>query len=828
MKFSESWLREFADPRLSTRELVEQFTMAGLEVNGFEPVAAQFDKVVVGEILAVNPHPQADKLVVCRVSGGAKECQVVCGAANARAGIKTPFALAGAAFPELKIKKTKLRGVASDGMLCSEKELGLSDNHEGLMELPLDAPVGEDIRVYLKLEDTAINLDLTPNRGDCLSMIGLARETGLNNRLPVMEPESQPVKPTIDDTLPVELAAGEACPRFVGRVIKNIDQGAESPLWMKEKLRRAGLRSIDPVVDVTHYVMLELGQPLHAYDYTKLNGGIIVRQSEAGENVTLLDGKAVETLADTLLITDGSGPIGLAGVMGGLTTSVTAATRDIYLESAFFSPTAIAGRARSYGMTTDAAHRFERGVDWRGQERAIERATGLLLEITGGEPGPVVDTVDKGGLPDLGKVKLRAARIKLLLGVEIDHDTVDDILMRLGFHAHKEPSAGKNKEPSAGTDKEPSAGTDKEPSAGSRREQTWEVSVPSYRFDIAIEADLIEEMSRVYGYNNLPVSVPYGSLSMAPRPETTLSLNRVRDQLVTRGYFEAITYSFVDAGLQNSLDPAQEPITLANPLSPEMAVMRTTLWSGLLKSLMYNLNRQQHRVRLFETGLCFSHPPNRASLDFDAISQVKKLAVVACGSRQDENWSNDQEPIDFYDIKGDLESLLALTGEPASFEFTATSHPALHSGQSADIRKDGKLVGHLGLLNPEIRKQLDIRSQVFLFEIEIDAIIVRKVAASSPLSRFPGVRRDIAVMVGRAVTSGALRACILAAADDTLYNLKLFDVYQGKGIDLNRKSLALGLTFQHASRTLTDDEVNNSLDKVVAALEATLGASLRN
>ena len=820
MKFSENWLREFADPRLSTRELVQQFTMAGLEVKGFEPVAAQFDKLVVGEILEVNPHPEADKLVVCRVSGGLKECQVVCGAPNARAGIKTPFAPAGASFPELKIKKMKLRGVESDGMLCSEKELGLSDNHEGLMELPLNAPVGEDIRAYLKLDDTAIHLDLTPNRGDCLSMIGLARETGLMNRLHVIEPEPQPVKPTIDDTLPVELAAGDACPRFVGRVIKNIDQGAKSPLWMKEKLRRAGLRSIDPVVDVTNYVMLELGQPLHAYDYTKLNGGIIVRRSGAGEKVTLLDGKEVETLADTLLITDDSGPIGLAGVMGGLTTSVSAETRDIYLESAFFSPTAIAGRARSYGMATDAAHRFERGVDWRGQERAIERATGLLLEITGGEPGPVVDTVDKGSLPDVGKVKLRAARIKLLLGVEIDNDTVDDILMRLGFHASKEPSAG--------SDKEPSAGKNKEPSAGKSKEQIWEVSVPSYRFDIAIEADLIEEMSRVYGYNNLPVSASYGSLSMAPRSETALSLNRVRDQLVTRGYFEAITYSFVDAGLQTSLDPAQEPITLANPLSPEMAVMRTTLWPGLLKSLMYNLNRQQHRVRLFETGLCFSHPPNRTSLDFDDISQVKKLAVVACGSRQDENWSNDQEPIDFYDIKGDLESLLALTGESTRFEFTATSHPAMHSGQSADIRKDGELVGHLGLLNPEIRKQLDIRSQVFLFEIEIDAIIAKKVAASSPLSRFPGVRRDIAVMVDRAVTSGALRSCILSAADDTLHNLKLFDVYQGKGIDPNRKSLALGLTFQHASRTLTDDEVNNSLDKVVAALEAALGASLRN
>ena len=801
MKFSESWLREFENPDLTTQELADQLTMAGLEVDGFEPVAAEFNKVVIGEILEVTPHPDADKLVVCRVNGGEEEFQVVCGAPNARAGIKVPFALVGATFPDLKIKKAKLRGIESFGMLCSESELGLSDNHDGLMELPVDAPVGDNIIDYLDLNDSIIDLDLTPNRSDCLSMIGLARETGLMNSLDVKEFESITVTPTIEDTFPVELAAGDACPRFVGRIIKNIDQTAESPLWLKEKLRRADLRSIDPVVDVTNFCMLELGQPLHAYDYTKLTGKIIVRQSKVGEKVTLLDGSEIETLSDTLLITDDSGPIGLAGVMGGLSTSVTAETKDIYLESAFFAPTAIAGRARAYGMSTDAAHRFERGVDWQGQERAIGRATQLLIEIAGGEPGPVVETVDSHTLPTEKTVELRASRIARVLGVEIDNDTVDEILARLGFHAMI---------------------------MDDEVEHAWEVSAPSHRFDIDIEADLIEEISRVYGYNNLPTRTPVASLSMAPRSETELSLNRIKDQLVSRGYFEAITYSFVDATLQATLDPEQEPIALANPLSAEMSVMRTTIWTGLLKSLIYNINRQHQRVRLFETGLCFSQPPNQSGLNFDDISQVRKIAGVACGPRQGENWSNDSEAIDFYDIKGDIESLLALTGQADQYEFVAQNHPALHPGQSAAIVKNEEIIGHIGLLDPRIQQSLDIRYPVFLFELKIDPIIAKKVVVSTPLSRFPEVRRDIAVIVDQVVTSSALRQCIHSASDDTLQNLKLFDVYQGKGIDPNRKSIALGLTFQHASRTLTDDEINNSVDKIVTSLEATFGASLRN
>ena len=801
MKFSEAWLREFVNPDLSTRELVDQLTMAGLEVDSFEPVAAEFDKVVVGEILEVNAHPDADRLVVCRVSSGPEEHQVVCGAPNARAGIRVPFALVGAVFPDLKIKKARLRGVESHGMLCSERELGLGDNHEGLMELPPDAPVGEDLRSCLGLDDSIIEVDLTPNRSDCLSMIGLARETGLINRLDVNEPTRPRVEPAIEETFPVELAADAGCPRFVGRVIRNINQQARTPLWMKEKLRRAGLRSIDPVVDVTNYVMLELGQPLHAYDLEKLHGKILVRQSEAGEKLTLLDGNQIETLDKTLLITDDSGPIGLAGVMGGLSTSVTENTRHIFLEGAFFDPTAIAGRARSYGMSTDAAHRFERGVDWRVQVHAIERATELLTEIAAGEPGPVTETVDEARLPVARVVELRASRIARVLGVQIEDAEVDEILARLAFPATTLDEEGEHK---------------------------WLVSAPSHRFDIAIEADLVEEISRIYGYNRLPTRTPAARLPMVPRSEAEIPLNRIKDQLVSRGYFEAVTYSFVDAAMQSVLDPENEPIGLTNPLSAEMSVMRTTIWAGLLKSLIYNLNRQQNRVRLFETGLCFFRRPARKHLGFDDIRQVRKLAGIACGPRQSENWSNDSEPVDFYDIKGDLEGLLAMTGQPDTFDLVTAPHPALHPGQSAAIRKNNEVIGFSGLLDPGIQRDYGIRYPVYLFEIEIDPISHKKVAKSEAMSRFPRVRRDIAIIVDQIVTASALRQCIQAAADDTLQNLKLFDVYQGKGIDPAGKSIALGLTFQHASRTLTDDEINHSMARIVASLEAEFGASLRN
>jgi phenylalanyl-tRNA synthetase beta chain len=799
MKFSENWLREFVNPPQSTKELVEQLTMAGLEVDGFEPVASDFSDVVVGEIVSVEKHPDAEKLVVCKVDGGSEQFQVVCGAPNARPGIKIPFALVGAKLSGSKIKKAKLRGVESFGMLCSERELGLSDSHEGLMELPADAPVGDNIREYLQLEDAIIDLDLTPNRSDCLGIKGLARETGLLNELDVNYPEITPVLATIDDTFPVELANPETCPRFVGRVIRNINLQAETPLWMKEKLRRCDVRSIDPVVDVTNYIMLELNHPMHAYDLARLTDKIIVRQSTAGEKITLLDSQEITLHEDTVLITDGSGPIGMAGVMGGLTTSVTSETTDIFLECAWFAPTSIAGQARSYALNTDAAHRFERGVDWQGQQEAMERGTALLLDITGGEAGPIIDTVVPENLPSLPDVPLRASRIKRLLGVAIDDVSVEGMLQRLSFKFVRTDAAD---------------------------DTHWLVKAPSHRFDIAIEADLIEEISRVYGYNTLPVRTPQSSLAMPELPESHLTLPRIRDQLVARGYQESISYSFVDPAVEALLDPEQRPIELANPLSGDMSVMRTTLWTGLIKSLIYNLNRQQNRVRLFEVGLRFRQKNPDNALTFDGITQDKTIAGVACGPRAAENWATDAQAVDFYDIKGDLESVLGLSGDV--FEFRAGAHPALQSGQVADVYRDDELVGHVGLLDPRVQKKLDIRVPIYLFELKIEFIITKMVPEAVPLSRFPEVRRDLAIIVDRAVEAINVRKCVNSVADSSLTNLKLFDVYQGKGIDPNRKSLALGLTFRHASRTLTDEEINDSISKIVASLEADFGASLRS
>ncbi|HIG39386.1 MAG TPA: phenylalanine--tRNA ligase subunit beta [Gammaproteobacteria bacterium] len=801
MKFSEAWLREYVNPELTTRQLVDQLTMAGLEVDGFEPVASKFSKVVVGEILNVESHPDADKLVVCRVSSGAEEHQVVCGAPNARAGIKIPFALIGAKLEDFKIKKAKLRGVESFGMLCSERELGLSDRHEGLMELPNDAPVGDDIREYLKLDDAIIDLDLTPNRSDCLGMVGLGRETGLINALDVQMPDIGTVAASINDQFPVELNAGEACPRFAGRVIKGIRLDAETPLWMKEKLRRSEVRSIDPVVDVTNYVMLELGQPMHAYDLGKLSGKIAVRQSVKGEKVTLLDESEVDLDGETLLITDDSGPIGIAGIMGGLSTSVTASTTDIFLESAFFSPAAITGRARSYAMNTDASHRFERGVDWQGQSMAVERATELLLQISGGEAGPTVETVLQQALPQDPNVSLRLNRVKKLLGVEIEANQVDDILTRLGFEHSQSVTA---------------------------EDTVWQVQSPSHRFDIAIEADLIEEISRVYGYNNLPVRTPRTSLSMAPIPDGELLLNRIKDQLVSRGYYEAITYSFVDPAIQAVLDPESEPIGLANPLSSEMAEMRTTLWSGLVKSLIYNINRQQSRVRLFESGLRFLQSPNKPELEMSDIRQERMLAGVVFGKRQPESWANSTQAVDFFDIKGDVESVLNLTGAIEEFEFSKGHHPALHPGQTAQISRNGNLVGYLGLMDPRTQKSLAIEQNVYLFELKLDEITSRRVPEADRLSKFPEVRRDIAVIVDNGVSAAEINACVRSVAKTAFKNLMLFDVYQGKGIDPNRKSVALGLTFQHPSRTLTDAEINEFIDEIVDVLANNLGATLRN
>ena len=799
MKFSEAWLREFVDPPISTRELVHQLTMAGLEVDGFTSVAGECSKVIVGEIIKAEIHPDAEKLLVCKVSSGHEELQVVCGAPNARVGIKVPFALVGAKLGKEKIKKAKLRGVDSFGMLCSERELGISDLHEGLMELPLEAPVGEDIRHFLKLDDNIIDLDLTPNRSDCLGIVGLARETGLINEIDVSYPEDRFITPIVEDIFPVELGDPQTCPRFVSRVLRNININALTPLGMKEKLRRSGIRSIDPVVDVTNYVMLELNQPMHAYDLNQLKEKIVVRQSKEGERITLLNGEEVILNGETLLITDGNGPIGIGGVMGGLTTSVTSNTKDIVLESAWFSPSAIAGRARYYGLSSDAAHRFERGVDWQGQISAIERATELLIAIVGGEAGPLSHSVHSEHLPKIKDIKLRASRVEKLLGVAIDDSTIEGILERLGFGFR---------------------------CSKAENNTYWIVKAPSHRFDISIEADLIEEISRIYGYNSLPVRTPLTSLKMSSNDESEIPLGRIRSQLVARGYQETINYSFVDPELERLIDPEKEPIKLANPLSKDMSVMRTTLWTGLLKSLIYNLNRQHERVRLFEVGLRFGQVKDISEASFSDILQEKTIAGIACGSRHVENWASDRNIIDFYDVKGDLESILALTS--ADFEVVPVLHPTLQSGQAAEIRREKELVGYLGLLDPRVQQALDIRNPVYLFELKVGLIVNKVVAKVRSLSKFPEVRRDIAIIVDQSISAASVMKCVYLATNDSLINLKLFDVYQGKGIDPNRKSIAMGLTFRHGSRTLNDEEINQSIIKIVSSLKSELKASLRD
>jgi len=793
VKFSEKWLREWVNPPLSTDDLVSQITMAGLEVDGVEPVADKLSQVVVGEIVDTKPHPNADKLQVCLVSKGDETVQVVCGAPNARVGIKVPFALVGAKLDDFKIKKAKLRGVESFGMLCSERELGLSDQHEGLMELPADAPLGSDINDYLGLEDVVIEVDLTPNRSDCLGMVGIAREVGLMNNLDVCSPEISAVPEVISDKVAVNLAAGTHCPRFVGRVLKGVNLSVQSPLWLVEKLRRSGIRAIDPVVDVTNYVMLELNQPMHAYDYDKLTGDITVRAAKPAETLTLLNGSQIALAEGSLLITDDSGPIGLAGIMGGASTAVSDSTQDIYLEAAFFAPIAIAGRARGYGLHTDAGHRFERGVDYNGQVTAIERATQLIASIAGGVAGPVVDTVNEAELPSVNRVRLRAARVERVLGMAIDAADIENILKRLEFIFEADQS-----------------------SDGA----AWWVDSPSHRFDITIEADLIEEISRIIGYDALPVTRPVAKVAMIPQSERVKTLGVLKQSLVSRGYAEAITYSFVDSGLQSLLAPMDQAVALKNPLSSEMNVMRASLLTGLLSAVAHNQNRQQLDIRLFEVGMVFRN--NEKAMTLDNIHQHQKIAMVITGRRFPERWSHEGHNVDFFDLKGDLQGLI---GDRLMFD--AAAIPGLQAGQSAMLSVAGQTIGFMGLLEPGSTKAFQLKAPVFVAELDLALAQVRLVPDVLEISKYPEVRRDIAILVARNVSAQALRQDIEASAGIGLINLKLFDVYMGEGIDPDKKSVGLGLTFQHPSRTLTDDEVNTAMAEVVSSLSRRFEAELR-
>lgn len=791
MKFSEQWLRTWVKPEVSREELVARLSMVGLEVDAVTPVAGTFSGVVVGEVLSTEQHPDADKLRVCQVSDGNETFQVVCGAPNVRPGLKIPFAKLGAELPDdFKIKKAKLRGVESNGMLCSASELQISDDHDGLMELAGDALVGQDVRAYLSLDDASIEIGLTPNRGDCLSVAGLAREVGAIYGVAVESVAITPVAPVHDEVRPVEVLAPTACPRYLGRVIRGVDLSQPTPLWMVERLRRSDIRSIDAVVDVTNYVMLELGQPLHAFDLAEINGGIRVRMAEEGEKLVLLDGQEVTLRSDTLVIADHQRALAIAGVMGGEHSGVSATTRDLFLESAFFDTISLAGKARSYGLHTDASHRYERGVDSELARRAMERASALLLEIVGGEAGPIVEVCSEADLPKIAPITLRAERIDQMLGLQMEAGQVVSLLCALGLGV-SEHGVG-----------------------------AWQVTVPSHRFDISLEVDLIEELGRLYGYDRLPVRYPQARLAPEASPEARAELPALRRLLVARGYQEAITYSFIDPKMFELFSPGETPLQLANPISADMAAMRASLWPGLVKALQYNLNRQQSRVRLFEGGLRFVG-------QLQGLKQEPVLAGVATGSRLPEGWANGREAVDFYDVKADVEALLAQAGDASSFSFAPGTHPALHPGQTARIERGGRLVGFLGTLHPELARTLGIEQPVYLFEVLLSEIVEGQLPRFAELSRFPEVRRDLAVVVAREVPAEDVLRCIRDAAGENLTDLKLFDVYQGKGVDPLGKSVAVGLTWQHPSRTLNDDEVSSAMQKILSSLEERFNATLR-
>jgi len=791
MKFSEKWVREWVDPAISSEELTEQLSLLGLEVDDYASAGGDFDGVVVGRIAECEQHPDADRLRVCKVDDGSGELHnVVCGAPNARVGINVPFARVGARLPgDFKIKKAKLRGVESFGMLCSASELQLSEESDGLHELPEDAPAGTALQEYLGLDDHIIEIDITPNRGDCLSIRGVAREIGARNNLAATAPDFTPVKVAHDETFPLEIASDSCCANYAGRVIKGVNAGQSSPLWMVEKLRRCGLRSISPAVDVTNYVMMELGQPMHAFDLAKLNGGIRVRQAEQGEKVVLLDGRELEMDSDTTMITDHKGAVAIAGIMGGDATGVTDGTTDVLLEAALFTPLGIAGKPRRYNAYTDSAQRFERGVDSGLQHLAIERATQLLTDIVGGDAGPIFETRNDRLDREFAPVSLRRERLDKFLGTVVSDEVVESVLTRLGIEI-------------------------------TRTDDGWTADSPTYRYDIAIEEDLIEEIARVHGYENIPRTNPAHAPMITDLRETDVPRRRIQHMLVDRGYQEAVCYSFVDEKKLSLFEPDIESLPLANPISADMGVMRTTLWCGLVDVLASNLNRQQSDIRLFELGLKFV-------VQGAELEQKNVIAGVVAADRAPPHWSGAVAEADFFDVKADVESLLEIAND-ASFSFEKAQHPALHPGITARILKGGEPVGWLGAMHPKLQKMLGLSQSSVLFEIDLSALQQAQVPAFEAFSKFPAVRRDLAFTVDESVTAAAIEQCVRQNAPASLNEVKIIDVYTGKGITKGLKSIALGLILQDFSSTLGDEEIDSAMSQILNGLTGELGAELRN
>ncbi len=802
MKFSDQWLREWVDPEVPTAALAEALTLAGLEVAGVTPVASRFSGVEVGEIRAIETHPEDPGLRVCSVFDREGDAYtVVCGAPNARAGLRVAWARVGATLPGGRvIGRVAFGDVASAGMLCSAEELGLEDTSDGVMELPLDSPLGADVWHLLGLDDQAIEVDLTPNRGDCLGIAGIAREIGVLFRRPVTPPAVRPVAAVIPDVLEVRVLAPAACPSYVGRIVRGLDARAHTPLWVRERLRRAGVRCLGPIVDVTNYVMLEWGQPMHAFDLARLGAPIEVRHAREGERITLLDGQELALTGETLVIADRTRAVAVAGIMGGHDAGVGPNTTDVFLESAFFAPAAVAGKARVYRLQTDSSHRFERGVDFEIQDRAIERATALLIAICGGRPGPVVSKRAPEHLPARNAITLRASRMRRLLGVDVPAQEVAEVLSRLGMSVAAEPGASGLAASEAGA---------------------WRVQPPSFRFDLAIEADLIEELARVRGYERIPGRSPLGALKMSPRPEAVLDTARLRQVLCDRGYHEAITYSFVDPVNLGRLMPGVETLQLANPIASDMSVMRPSLWPGLLGALKRNQDRQVARVRLFEIGLVFRLADGK-------LDQCPKIGGVAWGPCVPEQWSEPRRAVDFFDVKNDVEALLALAGaDGGAVEFQLHTDPALHPHQSALVLRAGREVGVIGALHPLTARALGLQTPVYVFELDLGPLCQRELPVYRPLSRFPLVRRDLSLVVARDTPAGAVLECIAGQASEVLQEARLFDLYCGEGLDAAEKSVAIGLIFQGISSTLIDEEVDAFVERVLIRLQETLGARQR-
>jgi phenylalanyl-tRNA synthetase beta chain len=798
VKVTYLWLKDYG-PLAAPADLASQLTLAGLEVESLAPVAPPFSGVVVGEVIESGRHPDAEKLSLCQVTtDGSNRLQIVCGAKNVRAGLRVAVATVGAHLPnEVTIKRAKLRGQESNGMLCSARELGLGDEHDGIMELPDSLPLNQDLRTALDLDDVMLEVNATPNRGDCMSVFGIARDYAAAQERRYLTARVAPVAARGTAVFPVALDAPAACPVFASRVIRGVKAGAASPAWLRERLRRVGINSISPIVDVTNYVMMDLGQPMHAYDLAKLSEGIRVRMAQPGERLTLLDDKEYGLDSDALVIADARGPVGLAGIMGGRATAISDATGDVLLEAAHFAPDAIAGRARRLGLFTDAAQRFERGVDPSLPPLALERATALLLEIVGGEPGPVqVTCADGGAAADAdGWVSLRRARLEKMLGVSVPDDEVRAVMAAISDRV--EATA-----------------------------QGWRVHKPPHRFDIRIEEDLIEEVARLRGFDSIAESHAVAPQIAGESTESRVANDRLLTAMADRGYREVITYSFVDPALQAQMFPGCPGLQLANPISAELSEMRVSLWVGLVQACRENLRRQQPRVRLFEIGKKFLL---QGAEQGGELQEIETLAGIATGARWPEQWGSPREALDFYDVKADLQGVLSLTGDPSAMRFEpADTLACLRPGRAARIYRGDRAVGWLGEIHPQVVRAINLSSTVFLFELEIDSAFGANPPQFKKISKFPSVRRDLAIVIDESVPLAVLQENVTVSASGLLHELRVFDVYRGPGLESGRKSVALGLILQDSSRTLTDVDADAVVTAVVRRLRDVLSATIRD